>query len=157
MDFEKELSELYPWIIRMAKRYHSSMQDAEDLAGDTIYKMLINRDKFDSEKDIKPWCLAVMRNTYITRYNRNALICFTGFADIIEPGSTFDSFSFIIFNDILSLIHRCAQRSCCIESVLYCAKGYSYDEISQILNIPVSTVRSRISFGRKIIKQELEM
>ena len=38
---------------------------------------------------------------------------------------------------------------------MYYASGYSYDEISEILHIPVGTVRSRISFGRKKISQEL--
>lgn len=42
MDFEKELSDLYPWILRMARRYYYSIQDAEDLASDTVYKMLVN-------------------------------------------------------------------------------------------------------------------
>ena len=50
MDFEKEVSEIYPWILRVAKRFCRSMQDAEDLAGDTVYKMLINRDKFDVDR-----------------------------------------------------------------------------------------------------------
>ena len=41
------------------------MQDAEDLAGDTVYKLLVNRDKFDCSKPLQPWCLIIMRNTYI--------------------------------------------------------------------------------------------
>ena len=47
MDFEKELSEIYPWILKVARKFCCSMQDAEDLAGDTVYKLLVNRDKFD--------------------------------------------------------------------------------------------------------------
>ncbi|EFG13756.1 conserved hypothetical protein [Bacteroides xylanisolvens SD CC 1b] len=39
---------------------------------------------------------------------------------------------------------------------MYYASGYSYDEISEILNIPVGTVRSRISSGRKQLCQELK-
>ena len=41
MDFEKELSEIYPWILKVARKFCCSMQDAEDLAGDTVYKPLI--------------------------------------------------------------------------------------------------------------------
>lgn len=39
---------------------------------------------------------------------------------------------------------------------MYYASGYSYDEISEILNIPVGTVRSRISSGRKMLLQEFK-
>ena len=38
---------------------------------------------------------------------------------------------------------------------MYYAEGYSYEEISEILNIPVGTVRSRISSGRKFLLQEI--
>lgn len=55
MDFEKELSEIYPWILKVARKFCCSMQDAEDLAGDTVYKLLVNRDKFDCSKPLQPW------------------------------------------------------------------------------------------------------
>ena len=61
MDFEKELSEIYPWILKVARKFCCSMQDAEDLAGDTVYKLLVNRDKFDCSKPLQPWCLIIMR------------------------------------------------------------------------------------------------
>lgn len=155
MDFEQELSKIYPWLLRVAKRFCWSVQDAEDLAGDTVYKLLANRDKFDCSKPLQPWCLIVMRNTYIIRYNRNSLIHFTGL-NVIEEDVISDCTSHsILFDDLVSTIQRCAKKSRCIDSVVYYAKGYSYDEISEILNIPVGTVRSRISSGRKFILQEI--
>lgn len=156
MDFEQELSKIYPWLLRVAKRFCWSVQDAEDLAGDTVYKLLANRDKFDCSKPLQPWCLIVMRNTYIIRYNRNSLIHFTGL-NVIEENVISDCTSHsILFDDLVSTIQRCAKKSRCIDSVVYYAKGYSYDEISEILNIPVGTVRSRISSGRKQLCQELK-
>ena len=155
MDFEQELSRIYPWLLKVAKRFCWSVQDAEDLAGDTVYKLLINRDKFDCSKPLQPWCLIVMRNTYIIRYNRNSLIHFAGI-DLAEESVVSDcTTNSILFDDLLSTIQRCAQKSRCIDSVMYYAKGYSYDEISEILHIRVGTVRSRISSGRKFILQEI--
>ena len=87
MDFEKVLSEISPWLLRVARIYCCSMLVAEDLAGDTVYKLLVNRDKFDCSKPLQPWCLIVMRNTYIIRYNRNSLIHFTGLE--MEDGSAY--------------------------------------------------------------------
>lgn len=156
MDFEKELSEIYPWILRVAKRFCRSLQDAEDLAGDTVCKMLVNRDKFDVSKPLKPWCLAVMQNTYITQYNRNSLIHFVGYDAALENISTDNASKLVTFNDVASAVRRCARKSCCMDSIIYSAKGYSYDEISVLLNVSVGTVRSRISFGRKILFQELD-
>ncbi len=39
MDFDKELSEIYSWILHVARRYCVTRQDAEDLASDTVYKI----------------------------------------------------------------------------------------------------------------------
>lgn len=119
--------------------------------------MLVNRDKFDRNRNMKPWCLIVMQNTYITQYHRKSLIPFVNYPDVIERYSSFDVLSHSILQDMLSIIQRCARKSCCIESVTYYAEGYSYDEISDILNIPVGTVRSRISFGRKILFRAFNM
>lgn len=157
MDFNKELSELYPWVLRIARKYCWCLQDAEDLAGETIYKLLLNRNKFDDSKPLKPWCLVVMINTYITRYNHNSIIQFTGYDGIIENSFSYSTSDLIAFDDLLSTIHRCASKSCCMDSIIYYADGYSYNEIGQILNIPVGTVRSRISAGRRILIQELDL
>ena len=102
-------------------------------------------------------CIDVLiRNAfYIIRYNRGALIRFTSI-DIVEEHIGFDStIHSVYFNDLMSVIQRCAEKSCCIDSVMYYANGYSYDEISEILNIPVGTVRSRISSGRKFLLHEI--
>jgi len=156
MDFDRELSRIYPWILRVAKKYCWSVQDAEDLAGDTVYKLLVNRDRFDCSKPLQPWCLIIMRNTYIIRYNRSSLIQFTGL-NVAEESAVSDcTNNSILFDDLLSTIQRCTKKTRCIDSVMYYAEGYSYNEISEILHIPVGTVRSRISFGRKLLLQRLE-
>lgn len=156
MEFDKILSETYPWMLRVAKKYCSCVQDAEDLAGETVCKLLVNRDRFDHSKDIKPWCLAIMQNTFITMYNRSSLVRFVGYSFLdTNVYSPYCTSSLTILNDIKSAIQRCADKSRSIDSVIYCAEGYSYEEISKRLNIPVGTVRSRIAYGRDLILKEL--
>lgn len=93
--------------------------------------------------------------TYIIRYNRNSLIHFTGL-DMVDGSAISNCTAHsILFDDLVSIIQRCAKKSRCIDSVMYYASGYSYDEISEILNIPVGTVRSRISSGRKFLLHEI--
>lgn len=156
MDFEREIIDIYPWIIRMARKYCWSMQDAEDLANDTVYKALLNKDKFEVGRPLKPWCEVIMQNTFITNYNRKSIIRFVDYDnDAYHVMSIRIASERAFLHEILSVIRRCALKSCCIECVLLRAKGYSYEEISQLLNIPVTTVRSRISFGRELLRREL--
>jgi RNA polymerase sigma-70 factor (ECF subfamily) len=35
-------------------------------------------------------------------------------------------------------------------------EGYKYNEIAEVLNEPLGTIKSRIHFARKILKQKIE-
>lgn len=157
MDFEKELAAIYPWILRIARNYCCSIQEAEDLAGDTIYKVLSNKNRFETGRPLKPWCEVIMINTFITSYNRKSLVRFVDYEQAIEHPSYTNTSDTLSFKELVTIIRKCASKSCNIECVIYYAKGYSYDEISEILHIPVGTVRSRIFWGRKILSQEIDI
>lgn len=76
MGVEQIVIEQYQWILGMARKYCRNIMDAEDLAEETIYKILSNKRKFDSSKSFRPWCSVIMLNTYITAYNHDLLIRF---------------------------------------------------------------------------------
>ena len=61
-DFNREIADLYPWLFKIARRYCSSVCDIEDLVGDTIYKVLSNKEKFKEGRALKPWCEVIMLN-----------------------------------------------------------------------------------------------
>lgn len=155
MDFNNEVADLYPWLIKRARKYYSCADDIEDLVGETIYKVLCNKDKFEKGKALKPWCEVIMLNTYITEYNRKSLVSYVSCDSVKEIFSHSHATDGIIVQDILDAIKRCRLKSCSIDCVIYYARGYSYDEISKKLHIPLGTVRSRISWGREMLKKEL--
>lgn len=155
MDFDKELIAIYPWILKIARKYCYTIEEAEDLAGETVCKMLSNKNRFENGCPLKPWCKVIMLNTYITNYNRNSLVRFVGYEHVLDFTSSRNISDRLAFRELVSAIRRCAAKSCSIECVIYHAKGYSYDEISKILRIPITTVRSRISWGRKILGEEI--
>lgn len=155
MDFNSEVADLYPWLLKRARKYYSCSDDIEDLVGETIYKVLSNKDKFEQGKALKPWCEVIMLNTYITEYNRKSLVHYVSCDTVKEISSLSLATDEISVHDILDAIKRCRLKSCCIDCVIYYAKGYSYEEISKIFNIPLGTVRSRIAWGREMLKKEL--
>ncbi|MDD3038887.1 RNA polymerase sigma factor [Bacteroides sp.] len=157
MDFDKELSEIYPWILRMARKYCRTREDAEDLAGDTVYRLLINRDKFDCSRSLKPWCVVIMENLYITMYNRKSIINFVCYDMAMENISSCNASDLTLFHEVLAGIRRCFEKTKCIDCMIYFSKGYSYKEISEFLNIPIGTVKSRISYDRKKLYKELNL
>lgn len=154
--FSDMLVGLYPWIKGQAYRICGNKCDAEDLASEVIYKMLKNSERFDCSRDLKPWATSIIFNTYITNFNRRKCVQFVEVDNDACFYSYHDSQSNISVKRIFSIIRKCARQSCTIECVLLYAKGYTYEEISQLLHIPIGTVRSRISLGRKTLKRALE-
>lgn len=144
------------WLRRKAYQYCLNNSDAEDLVGETIEKILRYRKMFDSRKEFRPWALTVMRNTFITQYNRKKCVLFTTIDDDYCYISPYRSDQEAEISRIIATLRECAKKSIAIECVILYAKGYDYKEISQLLGIPKGTVMSRISNGRKMLRNALQ-
>lgn len=156
MGIEDLVVEHAGWIRGKARRYYTDASDADDLASETIYKCLSQAGRYDTKMSFKPWALAIMENTYITQYNRRKRVLFTGYEDYDPyPGYEYAD-QRASLNRMLSIIRCCSRKSCSIECVMLYAKGYSYNEIADIIGIPVGTVKSRVSSGRKMLREALE-
>lgn len=143
------------WIRNKARHYCDNGDDADDLAGETICKCLSNARRFDTSMSFRPWALAIMANTYITRYNRRRCVLFTGI-DGHDTYSCERADQRAAVRRLLSVIRRTARTSRSVESVLLYARGYSYDEIAAMEGIPVGTVKSRVATGRRLLRRTLE-
>lgn len=155
MKIEQLVVENMSWLRHKAQLYYENRYDAEDLAGETIEKILKSKDRFDSRKDFRPWALTVMHNTFITQYNRRKCVAFTGLEKEYSYASAYLADQEAAIRNILSAIRKCARKSVAVECVILYAKGYSYEEISRLLGIPKGTVMSRISNGRKMLRDFL--
>ena len=156
MDIEDIVVRHAGWIRQKARRYYTNEADADDLASETIYKCLSQGQRFDCRMSFKPWALTIMENTFITQYNRNRCVQFTGYENDMAYISDDRTDGRISVKRILSIIRDCGRKSCCINCVLLYAKGYSYDEISDIEGIPIGTVKSRVAAGRRLLRNALE-
>lgn len=156
MVIERLVIDNITWFRKKAQLFCPNEFDADDLASETIEKILRSRDRFDSRKDFRPWALTVMRNTFITQYNRRKCVPFTGMEAEYSYSSPLTAEQNLTISDILSAVRKCARKSVAIECVILYAKGYNYDEISKMLGIPKGTVMSRISNGRKMLREALE-
>lgn len=155
MDIEDLVVAHAGWIRKAARRYYSDDCDADDLAGETIYKCLSQARRFDSDRSFKPWALTIMENTFKTQYNRRKCVLFTGYGDHGQYVGTECTDQRTSVKRILSIIRECGRKSCCIECVLLYAKGYSYGEIADIVGIPIGTVKSRVAAGRRMLSAAL--
>jgi RNA polymerase sigma factor, sigma-70 family len=155
-DFKQEVALLYPWLLSKAFYLCRNKADAEDLTMEVICRMLENSHRFDTDLPIKPWALVILNNTFCTWYNREHRASFTS----LEAVNSFQTYiphpdEYTEAKVTLYVVKRYASKSNMISSVILHAKGYSYAEIGKVFNIPIGTVRSRISAGRKILGKSL--
>ena len=130
------------------------------LSNETLYKALANQDKYSTGTDIKAWLFTIMRNIFINDYRRKAK------QTIIFDNSGTDRFvnlsSVIVRNagenslqlqEINKAIYQIPQIFK-VPFLLY-FEGYRYHEISEWLNEPLGTIKSRIHFARKLLKEKI--
>lgn len=151
---DDEILSVYPWVRKKAHMFCCNVDDAEDLASETIYKILVNREKYDHSKPVKSWVTAIMRNTYITMYKR--LSIYDRIDDCIESHTDeITSQDLMEYKESISMIRSLSAKSTSVACMIFYAKGYTYFEISTMMKIPIGTVMSRIHVARKLLYQSL--
>lgn len=147
---------LKPFAITLTK----DNEVAKDLLQETMYRALANKDKYNAGTNIKAWLYTIMRNIFINNYRRKA-----------KQNTIFDSTpnEFLLnynqsavanaaegnlkLKDIQAAIHQIPQifRT---PFLLY-FEGYKYHEIANLLHEPLGTIKSRIHFARKLLKEQI--
>ncbi len=146
---------LKPYAINFTK----DGEDAKDLLQETIYRALTYRDKFNEGTNIQAWLFTIMRNTFINRYRRR-----TREKKIFQPdpGGFLEYRSAATANlaesrlgsqEIQAALHQLPE-SCQIPFRLY-FEGYQYQEIADIMDIALGTIKSRIHLARKLLKEKV--
>lgn len=151
-------SSLKPFALKLTK----DMEDANDLLQETILKAFTNRDKFAEGTNLKAWMYTIMKNTFITNYQR--MVRRNTFIDTTENLHYINSSDSIIQNkahtnfamkDINSAIDK-LQDSYKVPFLMH-FRGFKYHEIADKLNIPIGTVKNRIHIARKELKHKLKI
>ena len=135
--------------------------DAQDVVQESYLRALEAFGGFQTERDGRPWLLRIVRNTCYTwlRRNRPAELI-TGAGDTAEEAvdGRASIESTMIENANAELVRQ-ALEELPIEYreilILREWEGQSYKEIAQIVDLPLGTVMSRLSRGRRELQRRL--
>lgn len=149
---------LKPFAIRLTK----DIDDANDLIQDTLLKGYTNREKFTDGTNLKAWMFTIMKNTFITNYQK--MVRRNTFIDISDNlhmiNSVENSTSNLANNSFIqSDINRALNtlEEVYLSPFMMYFSGFKYHEIADSLNIPIGTVKNRIHIARKELKHRLPM
>lgn len=149
---------LKPFALRLTK----DSDDAADLLQDTVVKAFVHREKFSEGTNLKAWMYTIMKNTFITNYQK--LVKRRTFIDTTDNLHYINSSQYSTCNDgeqnfALSDINKAIEKleSTFRDPFLMYFHGYKYHEIAAKLIIPIGTVKNRIHLARKELKNQLYM
>ena len=152
----KNTDYLKPFAITLTR----DMETAKDLIQETIYRALANKEKYNAGTNIKAWMYTIMRNIFINNYRRSVKqkVVF----DNTPNDFLLDYNQFTIANaaetnlglkEIKAAVYHLPDIFKKPFQLYY--EGYKYHEIAEILTEPLGTIKSRIHFARKLLKQQL--
>lgn len=149
-EVERDIAAIYSWIRGVACRMAGA--DGEDLAHDTIVKALLNAGRYDRSRDIKPWLLAIMVNTWKSVERHRSCVPFCPLLDGFAVYAPHDPLDVASSRSLVSLIRGMAETDESMRSLWLYAEGYDYSEIAAMTGVKSGTVKSRIHYARKRLR-----
>ena len=151
--WEELYEDHYKELVAYGTRMSGSKELAEDLAQETFVKALMNTDTIVdlSPSKLRAWLFRTFKNLFFDRCRRAVLE--SEYAQNWQPEYIDDPGMQEIENAMLLQSINPQDRA--IFQLRY-FDGYSAEEISQLMDLPPGTVRSKLSRSRKYLKQNLE-
>ena len=160
LEFEELLVDNSEFLKPFAINLTRDNEAAQDLYQETLYKALANQEKYNDGTNIKAWLFTIMRNIFINNYRRKA-----------KQQTIFDnSHNDFLLNNNQVTVANVAEGNMQMKEIrkaiynlpeifktpfsLY-FDGYKYHEIAEALHEPLGTIKSRIHFARKLLKEQI--
>ncbi len=149
------------FLQQLAYKLTRSVEDSNDLIQETFFKAIKNRDKFQEGTNVKGWLYTIMKNTFINAYrkkkNQNTFVDDTDNKYFLNSGSLekSDQTDSLVDHEYMMKQIETIDKTY-VDTFMMYYNGYKYEEISEILDIPLGTVKSRIFLARKKMQSKLQ-
>lgn len=166
--FEAEAIPHMDALLRTALRMTKNENDAQDLVQEAFVKAYRFWDKFETGSNCRAWLFKIMTNIFINEYRSKSRSPVTVNVDEIDDNFLYGQlasgdgtispeeklFSKIFDNDIRKAINNLPDDFRVVV-VLAFLEDFSYQEIADIADLQLGTVKSRLHRGRKLLQKEL--
>jgi len=166
--FEQEFLPQIDALYTFAYHLTYNEDDANDLVQETYLKAFRFIDKYNEGTNAKAWLFKILKNAFINQYRRRSKqptqvdyqdissyqeaeddTNLSGYADLRE-----EMFQTMMGDEVTNAINALPVDFRVV--ILLCdIEGFTYEEISKILDIPIGTVRSRLHRARNMLKDKL--
>jgi RNA polymerase sigma-70 factor (ECF subfamily) len=168
--FRAEIERLMDRLYGTALRLTRNAADAEDLVSEAVTKAWANFDQLADRQSFHKWLLRIMANTFISDCRRAHQTESRALGNDDESFSLFERLHqpFLLWwsNPERELINRVLREDIerALDSlpddyrkivILVEISGHAYAEVAEMLDLPIGTVRSRLSRARSQLQRAL--
>lgn len=152
MSFEEQLNEYIPFIRNFAKKFFKKPEDQEDLTQDVLLTAWKFQDKFKAGTNLKAWLgtitkrLAYNKTKTDKRFPLQLEIDDKSLTMLYTVRTEYDE-EVVCAIDSISPLYK--------DPLMLQLEGFSYAEISKMMDLKIGTVMSRIYRAKKFLKKEL--
>lgn len=133
----------------------ANVPDAEDLVNATVLRAMEKNEMFETGTDLQAWTSRIMFNLFATQYRRRARL-----EEKIEPVERIDNEELnappqetvVELSMVSKAVDKLSEEQKQI-LVMICVQEMKYEEVAEALNIPIGTVRSRLSRARENLQK----
>jgi len=157
-EFESLVAREIPRLRRYARALTSNAARADDLVQETLLRAIAKGHSWQAGTNLRAWLFTIMHNQHINLVRRAVRDEAT--VDIEQLSTSLVATSDPTASRQLRELERalgCISEEQREVILLVGLEGMSYKAATQILNVPVGTVRSRLSRGRDALRRLLDM
>lgn len=151
-EFEILLNECKNAVDRFVWFKLSSKADADDVLQDTYLTAFQKFDTLADKSHFKAWIISIARNKCNDYYRRKAKSVDVSIDELTEQPLTASRYGYVEQHDVYDTLESLSENDKQIINLFY-IQGYNQSEISQRLNIPIGTVKSRLYTARNNFKR----
>lgn len=138
-------------------RLTGNSEDAADLTQEAFFKMYKKRQLIDPEQNFRAWLYKLATNTaydWFDKKKRRNEILLDGDGETNEPNLPY----YHIEGLKIDLETALAKLSPKYQTImyLYYQQGFGYEELAEIMGIPLGTVKTYLFRAKKILAEELK-
>ena len=158
--FADELVDQLPRLVAFARSLAFDLDDAEDLAQETLVRAVAARERFRPGTNMRAWLFTILRNVHLnrrrSRLRRPATLSLDGDEELaLEPAVDAHVIARSDAADVLAALRR-LPPSFAAPLHLLAVEQLTYAEVAAVLDVPVGTVMSRIYRARRLLSARLE-
>lgn len=153
LSFEAQILALLPQLRRYSRSLTRSDAESEDLLQDCVEKALINRAQWRGA-NFKSWAYRIMTHLHLNARRSAARRPIVGIeeAEIVAASSGSDDP--LERNRLIQALETLPKEARAV-LMLVVVEGYAYQEVADMLEIPIGTVMSRLSRARQNLREKM--